>query len=134
MSLYVTGDTHDVISRFGFKHRNLTKDDIVIILGILDTWNKYPRHDVPQKWLAKVDYCSSVATMTIQICCGKCQEKKQFGGEVRRLQVGDYIADHIFVVDVPTILTLENQKCLCSGCEFMIFGRYITPPFRHEYY
>lgn len=123
MSLYVTGDTHgDVISRFSFKRkpilRNLTKDDIVIILGDFGIpWNHLTQeHDVyAAKWLDEKPW-TTIALRGNHDNTDLLREmprEKQFGGEVRRLQVGDYTANHIFVVDVPTILTLENQKCLC---------------------
>lgn len=123
MSLYVTGDTHgDVISRFSFKRRptlrNLTKDDIVIILGDFGIpWNRHTQeHDeYAAKWLDEKPW-TTIALRGNHDNIDLLREmprEKQFGGEVRRLQVGDYTANHIFVVDVPTILTLENQKCLC---------------------
>ena len=123
MSLYVTGDTHgDVISRFSFKcHpvlRNLTKDDIVIILGDFGIpWNHLTQEqDVySAKWLDEKPW-TTIALRGNHDNTDLLREmprENQFGGEVRRLQVGDYTADHIFVVDVPTILTLESQKCLC---------------------
>ena len=123
MSLYVTGDTHgDVISRFSFKRhpvlRNLTKDDIVIILGDFGIpWNHLTQEqDVyAAKWLDEKPW-TTIALRGNHDNTDLLREmprENQFGGEVRRLQVGDYTADHIFVVDVPTILTLESQKCLC---------------------
>lgn len=123
MSLYVTGDVHgDIISRFGFKHnpnlRNLTENDTVVVLGDWAVpWNNTTKDSdkYKVKWLDEKPWTTIAlrGNHDNTDLMRQMPQEKRYGGNVRRLQVGDYAADHIFIIDEPTILTIENQKCLC---------------------
>ena len=123
MKLYITGDIHgDAISRFSYRRhpslRQLTDQDIVIVLGDWGIpWNS--RTQEQDEYTIK--FLNSKPWTTIALrgnhdntdaMRGMPQEER-FGGKVRRLVVGNTIADRTFIIDEPTILTLGNERCLC---------------------
>ena len=144
MSLYVTGDIHaDVESRFGYRRRpgvrQFTSNDIVVILG---DWGIPWDHTTAAEDCYKAKFIDSKPWTTIALrgnhdntnLMREMPQEEKFGGKVRRLAVANdkgetYICNHVFIVDEPTILTLEGERCLCiPGADSHDMGLDTTNP------
>ena len=123
MAIYITGDVHgDAISRFSYrKHpqlRELTAQDIVIVLGDWGIpWNKHTQEQ--DKYTIK--FLNEKPWTTIALrgnhdntdALREMPQEEKYGGKMRRLVIDGVTADRTFIVDEPTILTLEGNRCLC---------------------
>lgn len=127
MSLYLTGDVHaDIISRFGFKHnpvlRQLSSEDTIIVLG---DWGVPWNNATASSDRGKAKFIDEKPWTTIALrgnhdntnLLREMPQEEKLGGKVRRLTIKSpgktYQCDHVFIVDEPTILTIEGLKCLC---------------------
>lgn len=123
MAIYITGDVHgDAINRFSYrKHpqlRELTTQDIVIVLGDWGIpWNKHTQEQ--DKYTIK--FLNEKPWTTIALrgnhdntdALRAMPQEEKYGGKMRRLVIDDVTADRTFIIDEPTILTLEGNRCLC---------------------
>lgn len=110
MSIYITGDIHGKIERF--KNMQLTKDDIVIVLGDFGIpWNSDVQGDNNLKWLSEQPY-------TILFIDGNHEDfdmlysfpkVEAYGGIVHIL------TDNIFHLMRGEIYTIAGKTFFCFG-------------------
>lgn len=126
MNIYATGDTHgDPISRFSYKNnpglRELTKNDVVIILGdcglpfgVEANWYnpKEDRYNI--NWLANKPWT------TIMLCGNhddRCAINKmpivhRYGGQLRQFTFEGISYINMYYIDSPQILDINNEHIL----------------------
>ena len=129
MGLYITGDVHgEVVKRFSFRQspnlRKLTKDDVLIVLGDWGVpWNNKTHNE---DWYS-LKFIDEKPWTTIALrgnhdntdLMRSMPQEELFGGKVRRAMINPidgkkgYVADHVFIIDESTILTIGEDRCLC---------------------